>query len=251
MKKLLVLIILFLLAIASIWGVSNLIPKFQKVEQQKRFEYYKDDQKGIYVIAFKEPLEYLTLSKPQLTLDKVSIQNNFAISINGGFFNADYTHSGLYIKNGELIQPSAKTDKQLTHAVILEDGKIMGFKSIQEDFKIYLNDSTKTIFQTGPLLIDSDKVRTDLIDQSVNGKGKYLRTLLGYTLDGKYFFIATSKTYTLSDIADEIKKIPLLKSSVLNVINLDGGASTAMYSSENEDYDLFNYKILPNILGVR
>ena len=86
--------------------------------------------------------------------------------------------------------------------------------------------------------------------KSVNGSGEYIRSILGYTDSGDKFFLITTKAYTLNDLANEILKLDIFQGEDVNAINLDGGSSTFIYSSENKDYNIGSFKTLPIILGA-
>ena len=93
------------------------------------------------------------------------------------------------------------------------------------------------MFQTGPLVIQDNKISSEYINSSLNGQGSYIRTLIGYTETEK-FVVITTRFYKLEDVANEILNLEIFKEKKVNLMNLYGGPSTAIYS---KDYSAINF----------
>ncbi len=246
----------------GIYTLSEANKKFeqdvvQKVlaEQTKpaetKFKYFTDSNEDIYLVEFEGYIDLIYNKNVTKTAREISETEQFIISTNGGFFRENKAHAGLLIQYGVLMANIAPNDNQVTGVVILNKNSI-SFKNIKEiNVNNYLHNKDNIVFQTGPIIVSDNNVNTTAIKKSVNGTGRYLRTLLGYTQSGKKFFAITTKNYDLETLAEEILKMQNLQGEIVNVINLDGGTSTYIYSNENKDFNIGTFKTLPIILGVK
>lgn len=216
--------------------------------------YYMPADEKFIVARFHKPLEYKFTAKNAQNLKEQSYIENYLLSFNASYYRGSYVnaeHAGLLQLKGDLIEDLV-LDKQLTHIVVY-DHQTDRFKFLPAanfDQEAYITEDY-TLFQTGPLVLENNQVQIDLIDNSTNGTGKYLRTLLGYTDKGDTFVVATKVNFTLTDIANELLKLELFKGEKLTLVNLDGGASTAIYSKDHTKFSFGESKRLPLIIGVR
>lgn len=146
-------------------------------------------------------------------------QTNYVLMINGGYFNADFTPTGLCRIGGRTL--SAKQSDRLSGFVALdESGQVHLFRR-DDDVSEYPD-----VIQCGPYVIDpgggigihkNDGVRAE-------------RTLIGMTEDGRLIILVT-KPVTLYDLARSINaSLP----EVDRLLNLDGGPSTSVKTSQVE-----------------
>jgi exopolysaccharide biosynthesis protein len=260
-KKLLALILLIGLAIY----LGNYLPNNNQqkldessipvvqAEEPKKLEYYTFDSDNIFIVTFEEPISIVYNEEhPIKALDQTLKDNDLNFVINGGYFKQDFSYAGLLLLNGEIKMNNAPFDKQVTHVVVLDHLKSqLSFINAKDFDQDAYQDSSFSAFQTGPLIIENNEIKTELIDNSANGLGKYTRSLLGITKSNKTFFVVTKKSYKLDDLAAKLINLDLFNEEVISVINLDGGASTSMYSKENLEFRMFSYKTIPMVLGVK
>ncbi len=146
------------------------------------------------------------------------------IMINGSFFNADFTSTGLYRLNSQYIQP--KQSKGFS-----------GFVGIDPNGKVHILskhdklDQFPTLLQSGPFVIDPGG---KMGIRSKTGR-KARRTLIGIMNTEELVIIVTEPIYLL-DLAKIIHK---LYPSMDRLLNLDGGPSTALMSEQHRVVNIF------------
>jgi exopolysaccharide biosynthesis protein len=84
-------------------------------------------------------------------------------------------------------------------------------------------------FQTGPLIIEDGRIRSDLITASINGSSRHTRSLLATMDHRRCYLIAATERMTLVEVAAALLRVPDFRHGRLDVINLDGGSSVALY----------------------
>lgn len=214
----------------------------------------KYDEKGIIIATFKNEFIYkFTNENPGNLIDQ-SERANVKVAINGTFFAGTYqqaSHAGLLIlagdKKSEIID-----DPQLSHFVVYnrESVNIRFITALESNVSdIYLNDNFD-VFQTGPLVIDNNQIQNDYIDKSTNGNGKYRRTLLGQFDTGEMFIVIATNEYTLKDLGKTVLDLPVSQGKVLDLINLDGGPSTAIYVKDHPEFNFNAEHDLPSVILV-
>ena len=243
------LVVLFAETYVSIYAQSqtNLNIDFQTAKDVKNYVYNKD---GIYLSLFQlDELElklYVQEDQQNLqSVEEVIRTKQLNTAINAGYFHSDYSHSGLLKISGKTIAPIVPDDVQVTH--IVELGKNI---NIFPASTYTTSNDEKTKFQTGPLILKDNQIQEDYIHNSLNGDGEYLRSILGITEAGEAFFMATTKLYSLTDIAEYILCLNIFHNKTITAINLDGGTSVALYAQDNEDIRLGLEKKLPFFLGI-
>lgn len=249
MKKLLIIC-----SILSAVSVISLVwfwyfPEDNTITEKNGFTYYHDKELGLSVVLFKQPLDIYLQNPVTRTLAEVSIDQKYRAAINGSYFTPEYTHAGLFYKNNTTTVPLAKLDRQVSAVVLIASTSVQ-FVSVHE-FDPQMLASSTMAFQTGPLVISNNTIATTSIDNSLNGQGSYLRTLLGTTESGHAFFVTIRTRKNLSEIARTVLSLKLFANDTISVVNLDGGPSTALYSPEIPELNFRETKYLPIIIGVR
>ena len=236
--------------------VSPEIPSETTTEQFEttqisNISYTLDNANDIYVVKFSEPIKIKYDTSGETSFRNNALLSNFKIAINGGYFRDDLTHAGLLAFDGEIIESLARTDTQVTHVVVFNSTTNSLDVLLAKDFNLDLAlDKNNLLFQTGPLVIQSNNIQNDFIENSLNGSGKYRRSLLGFTENGEKFFVATRRTFDLKTLAQKILEFPVFQNTKISVVNLDGGSSVALYAKDNEDFTFGTARELPIILGV-
>lgn len=210
-----------------------------------KYQYIKQD--GLYIIAFKD--ENLNLKSRDAfdeNFEEYVNSNNYVIAINAGYFTSEFTHAGLLIVNGETISDIALSDTQVTHIFDLDNFIVY---SVDE----YLKPENQPLnaFQSGPLVLKNNVIQEDLINNSMNGRDKYLRSFIGYDDKGNKFVGVSILKISLKDLGNKIKTLEYFTDANVTLLNLDGGSSVALYSKENEEFRIGESKILPFILGIK
>ena len=106
-------------------------------------------------------------------------------------------------------------------------------------------------FQTGPLVIENGKPSMAFIEGSINGLAKQRRTLLATLDTTQLFLVIVREMISLDELARMLPTLSVFKGKRLDVVNLDGGSSTALYS---RNFPRLNFNVndrLPLLIGVR
>jgi exopolysaccharide biosynthesis protein len=218
-------------------------------------KWYQDRLKNYNLAVFNNVPEVFFTSASAQTVREQAIQNDLALAVNGSYYrgtNVASEHAGLLIIKGQLLEPLAfdKTG-QLTHVVVL-DHRVnkMSFHDVTGFNADEYTATRYSAFQTGPLLIQDNAIQLGLIAASANGESRHLRSILGYTDSGESFVMITRVNFRLADLAAKLAEFEIFSGKTINVINLDGGTSTAMYSPLLEQFNFGETKRLPIIFGV-
>lgn len=208
---------------------------------------------GMTVVTFYNELSYIYTPNDEKTLLRVAKNKKYSYLFNGSFFGGNKSeigHAGLLQIEGDLITSKKGGDEanQLTHVVVVKNSGELDF--VPYDKYKAKNCSECTAFQTGPLVIKDNKIKYRLIENSINGNRLHERTLLGFTDDGKKYFITVRKEVDLASLAEKILSYKIFKGKKLSLINLDGGSSAAMYSRKYPKYNFNVKKKLPIIIGI-
>jgi exopolysaccharide biosynthesis protein len=163
-------------------------------------------------------------------LDSIARRERLRCVINGSFFNGvrgNAGHAGWLSLYGKQVTP-LMDDRQLTHVVRINGAKHATTCLPARSFSPS-TDPGDVEFQTGPLVVDNGRIREDLIRSSINGSSAHTRTLLATLDHRRCFFITVSERVTLSDLAATLVRLGIFKKGRLDVVNLDGGSSVALY----------------------
>lgn len=146
--------------------------------------------------------------------------SNHEIMINGGYFEADFSPTGLCKINGKII--NMKRDKKLSGFVAINNNGAISLLARNDNISGY-----STILQAGPYVIDPGGKIGIKSDSGIKAK----RTLIGQKTDNSIVIVVT-QPITLLKLALSIKrKLPAIE----RLLNLDGGPSTALKTSIHEE----------------
>ncbi len=106
-------------------------------------------------------------------------------------------------------------------------------------------------FQTGPLVIEMGRIREDLIRTSINGSTRHTRSLLATLDQHRCFFITVTERVALADLAAMLRRLSVFQNGRLDVINLDGGSSVALYLRDVPGSNSNADDRLPILIGFR
>ena len=205
---------------------------------------------GITIIGFKGNYDLLYDPSDPLSLAEAGRKYPYRYIINGSYFENSRIHAG-WLSTFGVQQTPLKVDRQLSHMAILDTS--LGYLDFPD---LDLWDTSMTNpkaleFQTGPLVIHENQVDTLAIQASINGLSPRLRTLLAYTKeDGMFYFMITREVCRLDDIGGYILSLDVFTGKTLDVMNLDGGSSTALYSRKHPNLNYNVNRALPILLGI-
>lgn len=249
-----ILNILFTLLIISI--ILNGLFYYLYTEKRQDFRNLCSTiEPNIILHITEKPFDYIVIENPTSSMSTVLKDSEYSFGINGGYFDGTYgnaKHAGYLSINGTMLYNS-KIDAQITsYAVLNYKENSLKFISNNDFNESNFNGSDYTIFQTGPMIIKDSKVVYSEIDNSFNGTGCFYRSFLGYIPEDKMFIYGiTNQKVTLTQVGEVLLINEELKGKTFSIINLDGGPSTAMYSSKDSSLNFNTEMELPYILGVR
>jgi uncharacterized protein YigE (DUF2233 family) len=181
-----------------------------------------------WAIANPEEVElYSNLVKQDLS-EKIWVNEECLILVNGGFYSKENKHLGLFIANYDFLS------KQI------ESSTYNGYLSIKsKDVTIsseFIDDSPRIAIQSGPLLMQNSLPLT----LKINNDEPERRIVAGTTLDNKLIFLAVYKDDSIYQ-GPLLGKLPEIVNlfnkktgiNIVNAINLDGG-SASMFISQYE-----------------
>jgi hypothetical protein len=248
---------LILLCLVS--AVTFILLKEQQTEKTNQAaNIFKDNNITVYnfsdydliIVSFEDNFDFIYDSSPYLSVNNFAKKYNYRYLINGSFFEPSKAHAGwLYVLGQTKTQ--LKKDPQLSHVVRLN------YKTGQIDFiqfqQFQPSESKNDLeFQTGPLIIERNQIKTNYIQQSFNGLSPYKRTLLAYTEeDRRKYFIIVKRNTKLDQLSKYLLTLSVFSGKTLSVINLDGGPSVAMFSKTYPELNFNETAILPILLGVK
>ncbi len=207
---------------------------------------------GITILKVGGPIEFLYAPKGFRSLTSVAREKGYRFIVNGSYFDfviTGFEHAG-WLSIDELKVTPVKQDRQLSCVVSYNTStEKMEFQSLQAFQPSTERDCVK--FQTGPTVIENSSITHAAIEASINGRGSHLRTLLGYDEDGYKYLLITRETVSLEDLAKVILAMDIFKDKSVNFVNLDGGSSVALYSSEHKALNYNDNARLPILLAVR
>ena len=202
------------------------------------------------IVSVPDTLTFLYRPQNTLPLDSLAVVEDLRAVVNGSFFDGvrgDARHAGWLSLYGKRIMP-LMDDRQLTHVVRISNGgktieciPVPGFRPSAE--------SGDLEFQTGPLILDNGVLREDLIQSSINGSTPHTRTLLAILDRTRVFSVTVTDRITLSDLGAMLKRLSILRGVRLDVINLDGGSSVALYLRGTQGFNFNAGDRLPILIG--
>lgn len=153
------------------------------------------------------------------------------VAVNGTFFNA-YSETdvkvpyGYIVKDGETIN-QAPTEMRAVF-VYTKDSEVKVLNV--HDFKEHLFESKiKTAIQAGPLLVKNEEIVVDPVAEGFKDPkiltNRGARSAIGITKDNKLIIVTTNGA-SIPEVAEV-----MLKLDAVEAMNLDGGASSALYAS--------------------
>jgi len=205
---------------------------------------------GMTLIGFTGNFQLLYEPTNPLTLEEAAGKTPYRYIINGSYFEGSRVHAGWLSVFGVQHTP-LKPDRQLSHVAVLDTSlTYLDFP----DLGLWDTSMTQTRtleFQTGPLVIHHSQLDTTSIQASINGLGSHLRTLMATTReDGMIYFIISREPCRLDDLGDHLLSLDVFSGKTLDVMNLDGGSSTALYSRNHPELNFNTKRALPLFLGI-
>lgn len=232
-------------------GINSLSTEF-KTLQANDCTVYNFDSFGITLIPISAPLNFIYNPINPASLKDIALKEGWSVLINASYFAGSASnarHVGLLNIYGKSISQK-EYDKQLTHIIQYDKAQNNIFFFEYNDYKP-VNSKNILEIQTGPLVIENNKLASEYIAACINGGRKAERTLLAALDDKLAYFIVVREKVNLTELGNFLLRIPLFKGKKLDVMNLDGGSSTSLYMSNFPQMNFKDSKQLPLLLGIK
>jgi len=222
------------------------LPETKQIKN--RVEYFTLDSRNVVITIFKETPTILYTPDKIKTIKEHIENTKFELGINGGFFLPNMIYAGFLYLNRKITSDISLGDPQVTH--IVELGEKVKFID-QKTFNIDNINQNYSYFQSGPLIIESNNIRQDLIEKAPNGYKKTFRSFFGIVEEtDEKFFVQIINSVDLLESAKIILNFERFRNEKITVINLDGGSSVSFYSKNRPDLNFLVNKKLPMILVI-
>lgn len=207
------------------------------------------------------------------TTSGTAIGEGAEMAINGGYFNMKQLIPCVYFRIGDEVfsDTDASEAFRVNGVVGFKDkrGKRIQIKSCLPDQYQEVAGKWYSVMATGPMLMSEEEI---LVPQFAkigeNGKGtdsfndkRHPRTAMGYDKEGNICLVVIDGRHQGQGDGASIYETALICSflGLTDAINLDGGGSSAIWSSEtgvlnhpsdNKVFDHEGERVVPNIIGV-
>ncbi len=241
------------------------LQKYIDNKRVKLKEYYSNSGVDIYeykmpydirIISSKRPIKFMFFGKDSdlLKASEVSYYYEYPYIVNWSYFGYGTWGNRVYawlLKVMDVVKsPIRFDDKNLSHVV--------RYNYWTDEITFIPNKEYAPLtwqmtleFQVWPQVISWWVVQTGCINDSWHGTTKHYRTLLAVdSVKRKYLIVVASKV-DLNQLGQVLLDMDVFKNKAINVMNLDGWSSTAMYSSVYPELNYNTDTRLPIWLGIK
>lgn len=220
----------FLLAFALCLGFSDWVFAEEKTDMKWRDEYNGVKYNAVSIDLNSDKYEigvstgYDGTMESEPFADQIK-RNNAIIASNGNFFSS-YTAQGTREYYGTVVKKGIYDNKGSLGSIgFNSDNRAIFFEFIEKQRPDFLKEKDIQWAVSGdPIIVKDGKNVTGQFKTTRNDlDNPAARTAMGYTADNKLLII-TSRRATIREMGDI-----LLKLGAVNGVNLDGGASSALY----------------------
>ena len=209
---------------------------------------YQYEKLGMTILSIPSAFDFLYQPDDTATVASIAQRAGYRYVVNGSYFHGNRTHAGRLSIHGKVFSQKF-TDRQLTHIVIY-DTKSRTIRYSPTERRTSSPREGLIEFQTGPLVIHNGRLARKLIEGSINGRGLYRRTLFATTDLNHVFLITVRARVSLQELGEFLLKASVFSEKRLDVINLDGGSSVALYAKTFPQVNFNHDARLPILLGV-
>lgn len=207
----------------------------------------------VTIVTVPDTLDFIFEPKDVKPFEETAKENNFRYMINSTYFagsNINATHCGRLKIYEKVIAPDIMYDKQLKYIATFNRKEHKIEYAYFEKHK--MSDDPNTLeFQTGPLVIENNTLADTAIKSSINWARKTKRTLIASLDNKEIFLVIVRDNVDMIELGRFLLKLSVFKNGKLDVMNLDGGSSTALYSKNNPKLGYRLSSRLPFSIGIK
>jgi hypothetical protein len=227
-------------------------PPLPAVIEDGTCKVYRFEKDHLQILAFRGPFLFIYHPSHPLTVRETALGLDVRYVINGSFFENDRenaAHAGWLSLQG-LKHADIKAEAQLSHVVRVDPGS---GRMTFIDYRKFTPDSSDRYieFQTGPLVLEENRIAETEIRASINGLREHTRSLLAFDDVGTHYFITVHESLRLDELAARLTALPLFVGRKLSAVNLDGGPSVAFFSRNHPELNYNAEDHLPILLALK
>jgi exopolysaccharide biosynthesis protein len=235
----------------SVPGITSEPENIVMLKELKEGKIFQDSTLNMTLIAPEKPFEFIYQPQTLRSVRQIAQAGDYDICINASYFagsRRQATHVGWLWNHGRALAPLSD-DPQLSHVVSYNP--VTGYLSMTSRIFFSPSRSDSMIeFQTGPAVVDSNRIAYESIRKSINGLSYHTRTLLAAVDHTRIYFITVRNPVQLDDLGKILLNLSLFKDKRLDVVNLDGGSSVALYVKSLPNVNTNIDDQLPFLLAV-
>lgn len=225
--------------------------KPNQILKDERMQIYNFTAFEMTIIGFAGNFEILYQPSQTASVQKVGQDSGYRCVVNGSFFEQSRDHAGWLSLFGKKLTP-VKPDRQLSHITTLNTKTGALTFTAAESWQDALMDSESIQFQTGPLIVDANRLALKPIRRSINGLQSHRRTILAVTEEDQMkYFIIVRNPGRLDEIGNYLLKLSIFAGKTLSAIDLDGGPSVALYLKDHPELSYNETAVLPILFGIK
>jgi exopolysaccharide biosynthesis protein len=229
---------------------SDVTPLKIQTFQTGNLTVYTIDKYDTRIVKIPRISAYLYLRMPTGLPEKVALDSNYSAVVNSSYF--DITPNGClhagYLKINDSVYVPMKGDKQLQR--LFAYSSRLNTAAYFDTTEMAKTTGYDLVVQTGPQIIRKSRIDTASIASSINGPYPHPRTAFASVNGKDLYIIVALKDVTLIDLGAMLLRSGIFTEG-LDVINFDGGPSTALYVKGHPEFSNTPNKFLPMLLCVK
>ena len=204
------------------------------------------------IVSVGRAVEFTFVPKNAAPVESIAVRSQFRFVINGSFFdgnNLEAGHAG-WLRIFGVTSAAIRDEPQLSHVVRIDTS---AHTTTFIDYTRYDSSASKSTieFQTGPLVVDRNRLAQKYINASVNGLGNYRRSLLAVVNGSDLYFMSVQDRVALDDLGEYLISLSIFAGKQLSVVNLDGGSSVSLFVKNFPSLSFNERARLPILLGIK
>ncbi|HEC66344.1 MAG TPA: hypothetical protein ENI23_13735 [bacterium] len=202
------------------------------------------------VIKVSNPkVDYIYIPKDPPPFSQIAKNNECKYAVNASYFGGTYTDAvpagWLSIWGANL----GETRESVLQTHVVQYNKESRSSEIVPSSSFKTKASKKHLeFQTGPLIIKNGLLEEKLAIGSKGARESHMRTLIGIDGESSMYLITVREEVDLTMVGNYLLSLDIFAGEDIDIINLDGGHSVALFNQDNPGMNFNEGGILPMVL---
>jgi hypothetical protein len=207
------------------------------------------------IISLPDTIDFIYNPACIKTIIQTGQESGLRYLVDAPYFNGmneSEKYTGRLTIYGNALFPEIDfIDDQRTH-IVQYNKREQKIRFVKRDEFVSDKDSLNSLeFQAGPVVINNNLVDTNCIKSSLHKTKNASRTLLASTNNKNVFFITIRDGVDLAEIGKFLLSLDIFKGGKLDVINLNDGSASALYSRKFSTIRFNSFYKIPFLLAVR